>query len=547
MNAPNRQPTRGRNGKPERVTGDLHRDRAAREAALHQRIRDLLAGFSHSAFASLNITSALETLVHAANHAFGARLTTVWLYDRRSRELTLGASSAGKASHQAPATDALRVAASGLRLQHAQVLTDVAGRVLVAPLRGSRRALGTLVMEGGSVDAWGDDDVELVEGFARQFAVAIENVFLLDEVLRQRRLLEDTFNSLSDLVVVTDGDLRVVQTNNVFASRAGASGAELMSRPLADLIGSAMAAWVQSPDSLRTAPSADGRTAQPHRFDDERLRGTFAVTVTPLINREGDPAGRVVVARDITDQTRLEAEQAALRERLAQSEKLASLGQFVAGIAHEMNNPLQAVLGHLELLMGTSAAARPLHRELRRIYNEGERAAKIVQNLLMFTGSHRMTRRSLVLDTIVSRALASRRTARRRARIGVLRKRGHNVPPVIGDALLLYQAILNVLINAEHAVADAAGVRRIEVRTAAASGTRGVVLTIQDTGAGIPSEVLAQIFDPFFTTRDVGQGSGLGLTIAYGIIQEHGGTIRASSPEGGGALFAIELPAAPRE
>ena len=116
----------------------------------------------------------------------------------------------------------------------------------------------------------------------------------------------------------------------------------------------------------------------------------------------------------------------------------------------------------------------------------------------------------------------------------------------MGDALLLYQAVLNVLINAEHAVADAAGARHIEVRTAAPADTGGVVLTIRDTGAGIPSEVLAQIFDPFFTTRDVGQGSGLGLTIAYGIIQEHGGTIRASSPADGGAVFAIELPAAPR-
>jgi PAS domain S-box-containing protein len=529
------------------VSGDAHGYRAAREAALHHRIRDLLAGFSHSAFTSLNITASLEALVHAANHTFGARLTTVWLYDRRTRELTLGASSAGGAPKQAPSGDASRLAAGGLRLEHAQVLADVAGRVLVAPLRGSRRALGTLLMEGGSVDAWSEEDVELVEGFARQFAVAIENVFLLEEVLRQRRLLEDTFNSLSDLVVVTDGDLRVVQTNHLFGTRAGASGAELLNRPVADLIGSAMAAWVQSPESLHATPSDDGRTPQPRRFDDERLRGTFAVTVTPLINREGEPAGRVIVARDITEQTRLEAEQAALRERLAQSEKLASLGQFVAGIAHEMNNPLQAVLGHLELLISTSAAARPLHRELRRIYNEGERAAKIVQNLLMFTGSHRMTRRSLVLETIVSRALASRRAARQRARIRVVRKRGQKVPPVIGDALLLYQAILNVLINAEHAVANAAGLRQIEVRTAAAAGNGGVVLTIQDSGAGIPSEVLAQIFDPFFTTRDVGQGSGLGLTIAYGIIQEHGGTIRASSAPGGGALFAIELPSAPRD
>jgi signal transduction histidine kinase len=302
-----------------------------------------------------------------------------------------------------------------------------------------------------------------------------------------------------------------------------------------------MAAWVVSPDPMR---NARGGQAVPHarRIDDERLRGTFAVTVTPLITRSGG-AGRVVVARDVTEQTRLETEQAALRERLAQTEKLASLGQFVAGIAHEMNNPLQAVLGHLELMMTTSKPARPLRRELRRIYNEGERAAKMVQDLLVFTGSRRMARRTVQLDTIVTRALSSRRLARERTRIRVSRTRGRGLPPVSGDPLLLYQAVLNVLINAEHAVREpGARARRIEVRSSVSRGG-AVVLTIQDAGPGIPPDALPQIFDPFFTTRDVGDGAGLGLTITYGIVQEHGGSIRASNAPGGGAVFTIELPA----
>jgi PAS domain S-box-containing protein len=363
-------------------------------------------------------------------------------------------------------------------------------------------------------------------------------------VLRQRRLLEDAFNSLSDLVVVTDDGLRVVQTNNAFDARVGLGGAELMNRPLAELVGRSLVDWVQSPQSLGAAGPAN-RGVEPQRVDDQRLKGTFAVTVTPLITRGGDSAGRVIVARDVTEQVRLEAEQAVLRERLAQSEKLASLGQFVAGIAHEMNNPLQAVLGHLELLMTTSEPARPLRRDLRRVYNEGQRAAKIVQDLLVFTGSRRLARRPVLIDTIASRALSSRRVARQRAHITVERRRGDDMPPVFGDPLLLYQAVVNVLINAEHAVAELdAPQRRIEVRTRTTGNGALVQLTVRDFGSGIAPDVLPQIFDPFFTTREVGKGSGLGLTIAYGIVQEHGGTIRVRNAPGGGAVFSIELPAA---
>ena len=264
--------------------------------------------------------------------------------------------------------------------------------------------------------------------------------------------------------------------------------------------------------------------------------------MTPLINRDGEPVGRVLVARDITSQIQLETEHEALRGRLAQSEKLASLGQFVAGIAHEMNNPLQGVLGHLELLIHNSDEARPVRPTLRRIYQEGDRAAKIVRNLLIFTGSQRMSRQRLRLDRVLARALASRATSLRRNRIDVSRQ-AEDVPRVSGDALLLQQAMLNILINAEHAIASRGTPGRITTSVSAVDGGGIVRLTIQDSGPGIPADVLPRIFDPFFTTKEVGQGTGLGLAITYGIIQEHGGTIHASNSPEGGARFTIDFPA----
>ncbi len=530
--------------------------RLGHEAALHRRIQELVLGFSRGISATLSVASALESLAVETNNLFGARRTSVWLHNRRARELVPAASSepghAAASANVATGSDA--IAARGLRLERPQIAAEEQERVLIAPLRGWRRALGTLVIEGGPGDLDDQQFIDAAYDLGRQLSIAIENVQLLEEVLQHRRLLEDTFNSLIDLVVVTDNRLRVVQMNEAFAVRIGSPRAKLLERPLEELIGGEMAQWAAAPEPA-AARKRDGSsaargfltTARTRQFTDERLDGIFAATVTPLINQDGEPVGRVLVARDITLQTRLETEREALRGRLAQSEKLASLGQFVAGIAHEMNNPLQGVLGHLELLIETSEAARPVRPTLRRIYQEGDRAAKIVRNLLVFTGSRRMSRQRLRIERVLSRALASRSAARRRGHIEVSRQQDDNVPDISGDPLLLQQALLNILINAEHAIAATSGPGRIETSVAASGDGKMVRLTVRDTGRGIPAEALPRIFDPFFTTKEVGQGTGLGLAITYGIIQEHGGTIHAANPPEGGAAFVIELPAAVSE
>jgi len=512
--------------------------------SLHRRIQELLLGFSRGISATLSVSGALEALSSEVNALFGTRRVSIWIHDRRARELALAASSdgvyasAGTRVH----TESDTIPARGLRLDGPQFAAPAAdgARTLVAPLRGWRRALGTLVVEG---DPEGFDDqqfVDAVHDLAVQLSFALENVQLLEEVLQQRRLLEDTFNSLIDLVVVTDNALRVVQMNEAFVARVGSSRRAVMERPLSELIGAEMATWVAESGP---APQTAGGAARTRQFTDDRLGGIFAATVAPLIDRDLEPVGRVLVARDITSQMQLETEREALRGQLAQSEKLASLGQFVAGIAHEMNNPLQGVLGHLELLIETAELERPVRSTLRRIYQEGDRAAKIVRNLLIFTGSQRISRQRLRIDRVLARALTSRAASLRQHRIDVSRQKEDDVPPVSGDGLLLQQALLNILINAEHAIESAGTPGRINTSVCAVDGGDTVRLTIQDTGPGIPPEILPRIFDPFFTTKDVGKGTGLGLAITYGIVLEHGGTIHASNAPEGGARFTIDLPA----
>ncbi len=511
--------------------------RAEREIRFHQRLRELLLLFSQGVPSTLQLAAALETLAREVAPILGATSVTVWLHHRRTRELELVASSdAGTVTgERVPTDDPQHAAATGLRLERPRRENGI----LIAPLRGWRRALGTIILTG--VDTSDLDDEQLVDftdQLGHQLSATIENLQLLDEVLRQRRLLEDTFNSLVDLVVVTDRDLRIVQTNEAFAARVGLPRLDVIGRPLRDLVGPDTATWAESADAT-PAPQPT------HPIEDTRLGGTFLLTATPLVSQDAQTVGRVLVARDITRQTRLEKEREALRARLAQSEKLASLGQFVAGIAHEMNNPLQGVLGHLELMIETSEEARTLRRELRQIYADADRAAKIVRNLLVFTGSQRLTRRRLQMDRVLSRALASRRAALKRADIDVVRRQGDELPAILGDPLLLQQALLNVLINAEHALGDETlSTRRLELSTSTDADRSRVTVTVRDTGRGIASDVLPRIFDPFFTTKEVGRGTGLGLAITYGIVQEHGGTISAANAPDGGAVFSVDLPAA---
>jgi signal transduction histidine kinase len=314
-------------------------------------------------------------------------------------------------------------------------------------------------------------------------------------------------------------------------------------RRVEELIDPAVFEWISAREDQTRVGDQD--TSPPQTYEGPLLGGTFVITMTALVAEAGDPVGRVIVARDISLQAQLEAERETLRERLAQSEKLASLGQFVAGIAHEMNNPLQGVLGHLELMMRKPKGVLPVRSELRRVYQDARRAATIVRNLLVFSGTRRVVRRRIAIPRLLTRVLASRRAALARAQIHIVRREAENLPAVLGDPVLLHEAFLNVLINAEHAIADSSAAGTIEIDTAVGADGSTVVTTIRDTGPGIPKDVLPRVFDPFFTTKEVGRGTGLGLAITYGIVQEHGGQIVAANHPDGGAVFTVELPIAP--
>ncbi len=525
----------------------LERMRYQRDRQLDADLRHLLDEFSRAVTAELDLAAGLARVCAGATRLFAATRASIWLHERRMHRLVLAASSDPKlaaCTAPVPTTDVDAPAVVALRRERAEChLTAAPPEGPAAPavtvgLRGRRRALGTLMLDGVTIVPGGDLDLRArVEEAARQLSAALENTQLFVEVLRSRRQLENTFNSLADLVAVCDADLHIVRANRAFAERIGRPVDAISDLPIAEFLAAPTMAWLRQAARERPTGPATGE------LQDAVLDGTFLVTVTPLADDHHHVAGSVVVARDISQQAQLEAERAQLRDRLTQSEKLAALGQFVAGIAHELNNPLQGALGHLELLRRTGAFPREVRRDVQLVYREADRAAKIVRNLLIFAGSPRLARRRLSVNLLVSRVLALRGSALRGAGIAVVRALADDIPRLPGDPLLLQQALLNVVLNAEQAMTGAGRPGRLTVRTAYAAARRLVTIEVEDTGGGIRAESLPRIFEPFYTTKDVGKGTGLGLAVAYGIMQEHGGGIRAANGERG-AVFTLELPVA---
>jgi len=232
------------------------------------------------------------------------------------------------------------------------------------------------------------------------------------------------------------------------------------------------------------------------------------------------------------------------------TEKMALLGQLFSGVAHELNNPLTSILGYAQLLLSHRAVADPNAEVLLRVYQEAERARKIVHNFLLFARQREPERRPVNLNEVVEETLGLRNYELKLENIAVELDLGAGLRPIFGDAHQLQQVVLNLVLNAEQAILEGSsqGSRsrgRMRIRTRAAAAHR-LRLEVSDDGPGVRPEIAARIFEPFFTTKPSHEGTGLGLAIAYAIVREHEGEIYLA-PEHPtdlptGATFAVELP-----
>ncbi len=352
------------------------------------------------------------------------------------------------------------------------------------------------------------------------------------ELQRERDFSNKVLNHTQSLILVTDAE-GVISYANRRWSGMGFEQSRILGSSLLELVHPARRA------DLLNALEAVAHGQQADNLDLPLLladgaSGQFSINLSPISGEDGSVTSIVVVMTDVTDS-------ALVQSKLVHTEKMAAVGQLVSGVAHEVNNPLTAILGFADLLMENPELPESARRDLRVILQEAQRTKQIVQNLLSFARQMPPQRRPVQVNAILRRTVQLRAYDFHSHGVEVVERLNESLPEVIGDSHQLQQVFLNILNNAYDAVRDSGRPARIEI--ASDRDGSSIEVSFRDNGMGISYP--ERIFDPFFTTKEVGKGTGLGLSICYGIVREHGGEIVChNNPDSEGAVFIVRLPLA---
>ena len=380
-----------------------------------------------------------------------------------------------------------------------------------------------------------------------EFALKDQEVRLTHELAERSKHLEAVLANIAQGVIVLDPDLRVVLTNPGLHEIVGYS--RELGKPgthVEALIRDRLGHGLLLPGEEGTAGDVEAivaRRLQAYRdLTRESFQHPFPNGREVEVRREKLRDGSIICTfTDVTDRVAAERELRQQREALYQREKLSALGMLLAGVAHELNNPLSVVLGQAALMesLGIDKAQR---ERAGRIRQAAERCAKIIKTFLAMARGAPASRAAVSLNDLVEQALELVDYQFRRADIVVIRELAPGLPDVSGDPDQLNQVIMNLLINAIQAMEDSTAPRRVTIRSAPAEGADEIELQVCDSGPGVPEEFRRQIFDPFFTTKPAGIGTGVGLSVCHAMVSAHGGSIAVDEAPGGGARFQVRLP-----
>ncbi len=392
--------------------------------------------------------------------------------------------------------------------------------ILIIPLVSKKAVIGVLSIGSKELNHFSESDLSFFQQLSDQIAVCIENVKLYQKVLDSKKEWEETFRAVSDLIFVTDTIGTILKCNNS-ANKFFDSY----------IIGQNLQNLLELPDLAIIEEN--------YYQEFHYKQHLFELRAYPITNKNYQIYSYIIYIIDITEKRKMEAQ-------LIQSGKLAAIGEIAAGIAHELNNPLTAILGNSQLLLRVGKSDERTNKLLSDIYVCGKRCKNIIQNLLTFSRQDEYSFEDFCINEAVEQVLDIIGDQFNKLNITIKKDLPKNLHCVQGNIQQIGQIILNLLINAKDALEEKDTEEKvilIESKEVIENEKKWVVLSIKDNGCGIPHHQQQDVFNPFFTTKEPGKGTGLGLSVSLGIAEKHNGFIEIDSTYMEGSEFRIKLPA----
>jgi len=404
---------------------------------------------------------------------------------------------------------------------------------IAIPLIASDRRMGVLLVTSETAQLQSGPSVDALLRLAPGVALAIDLLLLSEEEQRthaRERVLAAALATMDQPVLILGIDAKVQYANSAAIKEYGYDPSEVVGLSVDDFV--VASAQLSRRETIPVIPADETLWTGEHIH--RRKDGTefpAAVTLSHILGPDKEIVGLVIGVRNLTEERKV-------ADHLGRTEKLAAIGELVAGVAHELNNPLTGISTFAQLLLEDELEGEQLE-SVSLIKREADRAIGVIRDLLLFARKTDARDVPVDINTVVKHTARLRALASRSSGIEVHMHLDESHPKVRGDEQKLQQVLLNLLVNAEAALQDAQ-VRHLSLITRNRDGT--VAIVVADTGHGMPLSTSQRVFEPFFTTKPPGEGTGLGLSVSYGIIQAHRGTISVDSTPDVGTTFTISLP-----
>jgi two-component system, NtrC family, sensor kinase len=406
--------------------------------------------------------------------------------------------------------------------------------IAMVPISRRGERVGAVTVVTKAARRFTDAEIERIEAMGDLLSLSLENAELVETLRSAELRFRTLFRAAPDAVFTVLRDGRIREANDAVTELTGIDSVLVLGRSVTDLVAEADrekllaaldATIAGSPARIELSFMCDapGRAAP--------MRRVVAVAMSRL--PESDPPSVLLVGRDTTSEHDM-------RMRLMVSDRLAAVGELVAGVAHEVNNPLSSISAFAQILLRDGELTPMQHESIEVIQSETLRASQVVKDLLAFARRSEPMRSPVDVNGVVQGTLRLRGYQLTSTKVTVETALAGELASVIGDARQLQQVCLNLVTNAAQAMAPQGG-GKLFITTSSVGPD--VVIEVRDTGPGIPDSVRPHVFEPFFTTKDEGEGTGLGLSVSYGIVTSHGGRIEVASTSAAGTTFRVALPA----